>query len=350
MRIVIFVFIACGITPTAGAGSEKPLTNTQAISGTWVLQQVSSRPELERLRTKIIAPALNTPHIRGFSLRVPWNAIDEDFSLLQDGLKIAREHRLAFSVRFMAGRHTPGHVFDRGCRFYLIKPRNAVSNSRTEKVPVPFLADGSPNKVFEEEYDKLVAPLAKWCRDRDVRLLHLAWYGQHWAELNHGREVRALSGYSYENWLRAHIRLLDIALKYAGEDLAVELPFSGYGPLTEAASEFADHVINKIGPSNQAFFCQANGWGPNGDWGAPNSKTEADFDKVWAKPICRGQQAIQPDDFDWPKLFEKLYQNKATYCEIYTPSLLQKRKALLADEIRKFAQASTNQGPLLPKK
>ena len=63
------------------------------------------------------------------------------------------------------------------------------------------------------------------------------------------------------------MRLLDIGLKSAGADLAVELPFSGYGPLTEAAVALADHVVERIGPANPAFFCQANGWGPGGDWG-----------------------------------------------------------------------------------
>ena len=102
------------------------------------------------------------------------------------------------------------------------------------------------------------------------------------------------------NWVRAHVRLLDLGLKSAGADLAVELPFSGYGPLTEAAVALADHVVERIGPSNPTFFCQANGWGPGGDWGAPDARTEAAFDRVWRRPICRGQQAIQPGDYDWP--------------------------------------------------
>jgi len=132
--------------------------------------------------------------------------------------------------------------------------------------------------------------------------------------------------------------LLDIGLKYAGDDLAVELPFSGYGPLTEAASRFADHVVTRLGPRNQKFYCQANGWGPHGDWGAPSAQTEAAFDKVWQKPICRGQQAIQPSDFPWPQLYEKLYQNGSTYCEVYAPSFLGKNRDELTEEIRKFAE------------
>ena len=94
-----------------------------------------------------------------------------------------------------------------------------------------------------------------------MHLLHLAWYGQHWAELNHGR-----------------------------------------------------------------------------DWGAPTAETEAAFDRVWQKPICRGQQAIQPSDFPWSKLYGKLYQNQSSYCEVYAPSFLGKNRDALAEEIRKFAE------------
>jgi hypothetical protein len=269
--------------------------------------------------------------------------VDGDFALLEAGLKIARDHQMNFSVRFMAGRHTPARVFAQGCRFYL------TSRGTREKVPTPFLEDGSPNLTFEKEYDTFVGKLAAWCRANQVRLLHLAWYGQEWAELNHGKEVRAAKGYSYANWLRAHTRLIDIGLKYAGKDLAVEFPFSGHGPLTDASVALADHVLKQIGPTNPVFFCQANGWGPNGDWGAPSREVETAFDRVWQKPICRGQQAIQPQDYDWTALYQKLYENRATYCEVYAPSFTMKRRAVLFSEIRKFAERARQEGPLLPK-
>lgn len=327
------------IRPSACLGDELGQNESLAeqIGGTWVLQQVSDQRELAQLAQRTIGPALDTPHIRGFCLRVPWRAIDKDFSLLAAGRDLARSHQVGYSVRFMAGRHTPERVFERGSPYYTKQGREG----RIDKVPTPFRADGSPNAIFEAEYASHVERLAKWCRDNDVHLLHLAWYGQDWAELNHGKEVRAAPGYSYEAWLTAHMRLIDIGLKYAGDDLAVELPFSGYGPLTDSALRFADHVIKKCGPNSQLFFCQANGWSPKGDWGAPSAATEVAFDRVWSRSIGRGQQAIQPGDFDWPTMYVNLRKNRATYCEVYAPSFVGKRKDELARQVRNFAASPT---------
>jgi len=306
-----------------GAATQPSISNAQAVSGTWVLQQVMDINDLQAQTPGLIEPTLATPAVRGLSLRVPWRAIDQNFDLLDAGLKIARARNLDFSVRFMAGRHSPDRLFDElKCPYYSLEPGNNVQLQKLTRVPRPFNPDGSPNIIFEKAYDEFVGRLAAWCRANNVRLLHLAWYGQDWAELNHGKEVRALEGYSEQAWYDAHLRLLDIGLSHAGDDMAVELPFSGYGPVWQFSQKFADHVIEKIGPWNPRFFCQSNGWSERGDWGAPNAETEANFDAIWRKPICRGEQAIQPWDFDWKGAYDLLYKNKATYCEIYCPSLL----------------------------
>ncbi|MDH7571404.1 MAG: hypothetical protein QHJ73_17645, partial [Armatimonadota bacterium] len=211
---LLFLLSAAAVrAETAGAA--------EAVCGTWVLQQANSVEELNRLRAHPLQMALKTPYLRGFCLRAPWRAVDEDFALYEAGLKLAREHGVQFSVRFMAGRHTPARVFALGCPSY--------RNERGEAVPAPVLPDGLPNVVFEREYDRFVGRLARWCRANGVRLLHLPWYGQEWAELYHGREVRALPGYTYDNWLRAHRRLLEIGLKHSGPRLSVEFPLSGHG-------------------------------------------------------------------------------------------------------------------------
>ena len=329
-------------SPEDGQKAASGANIAARICGTWALQQAGSVRELASFRSKWIDAALKTPHLRGFCLRVPWKAVDEDFALLEAGLKIARGRKLDYSVRFMAGRHTPARVFEKGCAFYTRKSRTGT----VERVPAPFNPDGTPNTIFEKEYDAFVTRLAAWCREKDIHLLHLAWYGQEWAELNHGKEVRGLKGYSYDAWLTAHKRLIDIGLTHADDTMAVELPFSGYGPLTDAAVAMADHVVKKIGPSKPTFFCQANGWGRAGEWGAPSAATEAAFDRVWQRPICRGLQAIQPRDFDWADMYAKVRAAKATYCEVYAPSFSGRNKEQLAREIGTFARHCEKAPPL----
>jgi hypothetical protein len=251
---------------------------------------------------------------------------------------MARAKGKAFSVRFMAGRWTPPRVIAAGSPFYTL--------SSGEKVPSPFYPDGSPNTVFEGAYDEFVGRLAAWSRTNGVKLLHLSWYGQDWAELNNGAEVRAVPGYTQDVWLNSHKRLIDIGAKYSGADLAVELPLSGYGPVSNGPSAaLADKVIATVGANSDRFFVQANGWGPNGDWGAPTATTEAQFDQIWTKPIRRGEQAIQPSDYNWTTLYNYLYQNDANYTEVYLPSFNLANKTLLATEIKKFSDTRCTTAP-----
>jgi len=144
-------------------------STADAIAGTWVLHQVDSLAYLQKVQPEI-ERALTDFDAVGFCLRYPWKAADEDLTLLEEGLKIARKHNKAFSIRFMAGRHTPARIFDDGCPYYTVGRYGGGEG--TEKVP--------------------------------VRLLHMAWYGQDWAELNNGIAVRNVPGYSYESWYDSH--------------------------------------------------------------------------------------------------------------------------------------------------
>ena len=179
--------------------------------------------------------------------------------------------------------------------------------------------------------------LAEWCRKNSAPLLHLAWYGQDWAELNHGQEVRAAPGYRYENWLRAHMRLLDIAFATADAKLSTELPFSGHGPLTDAASRFADYVVSEIGGWNPIVLLPGQRMGSTRRMGRAQrghrSRVRQGLD---ASAICRGLQMIQPQDYDWTAVFRRLYDTKATYCEVYAQSFEKEHRKQLADEIGKF--------------
>lgn len=333
IRAIVLVIALTGVALSgygfAEDSKESPLVRN--IAGTWALCQAATRDELFRQDLQI-EQALATPNLRGFCLRVPWKAIDNDFALLELGLGYARKHNKAFSVRFMAGRHTPNRVFKDGSPCY--------THPSGDLVPLPFFPDGRPNTIFERHYEQIIAKLADWCRRNQVPLLHAAWYGCEWAELDHGQAVRRAKGYSYSAWLEAHRRLLDIAINHSGDDLAVEFPFSGHGPLTEAAVALADHVVKRLGPNNPRFFCQANGWSPQGDWGAPSKEIEIAFDRVWARPLYHGQQAIQPNSYDWSKMYKILRENRSTYCEVYVRSFTLPGKEDLAREISRFAETA----------
>jgi chitodextrinase len=325
------------LSQVSAQAAATPLSN--AVCGTWVLQQVSGSTELRNLRTQIDA-ALSLPGVVGLSLRFPWKSVDTSFALLDEGVAIARAKNKAFSIRFMAGRHTPTRVFDQGSPFYM---------KGNEKVPAPFYADGRPNDVFERNWDEYVGRLATWSRANGVKLLHLAWYGQDWAELNNGVEVRGAAGYTQTNWTNAHKRLVEIGARHSGADLAVEVPLSGYGPLSNGPSAaLADHIIAQVGAGSDRFFFQANGWGPNGDWGAPSATVEADFDKIWQKSARGAEQMIQPQDYDWAQVYRHLYTNDAGYAEVYLPSFNMANKAGLASEIKKFSDSRCTATPPPP--
>lgn len=329
---VALLVAACAAGAVVSKSASPPADADDASSlscGTWVLQQVSSVAELNSYEIRIGA-ALDLPGVVGLSLRFPWRAVDQDFSMLDRGRQIASEHGKAFSVRFMAGRWTPQRVFDAGSPYYVL--------DSGEKVPTPFNADGSPNTVFEGAFDEFVGRLADWSRSNDVHLLHLAWYGQEWAELNNGAEVRAAPGYSTDAWLGAHLRLVDIGARHAGPGLAVELPLSGYGPLNGdgVQGDIADRIVS-ANTATTTFFAQANGWSENGEWGAPSQAIEENHDLVWPKPFPRGLQMIQPQDYDWSAVYNKLYEVGATYGEVYLPSFSMPRAGQLATEIAAFS-------------
>ena len=220
------------------------------LTGTWVLIQVAGAAQLNN-QSQWISDALTDFPTRGLSLRVPWNAIND--SLLDTGKAIADAAGKAFSIRFMAGRYTPQAVFDAGSPSYM---------ANGNRVPTPFFSDGSPNTVFESFFADEVAHLAAYCRSHGIHLLHLPWYGLDWAELNNGAEVRAAPGYSQSAFINAHERLIDIALRYAGDDLAVEFPMSGHGPLDQVGAALTDHIVSVAGANSARIYVQSNGLGP----------------------------------------------------------------------------------------
>jgi RTX calcium-binding nonapeptide repeat (4 copies) len=297
------------------------------LTGTWVLIQVVGATQLNN-QSQWISDALTDVPTRGLSLRVPWNAMSD--SLLDTGKAIADAAGKAFSIRFMAGRYTPQAVFDAGSPSY---------TANGNRVPTPFFSDGSPNTIFESFFESEVAHLAGYCRSHGIHLLHLPWYGLDWAELNNGAEVRAAPGYSQAAFINAHERLIDIALRYAGDDLAVEFPMSGHGPLDQVGAALADHIVSVAGANSARIYVQSNGLAADGDWGAPNQETERSMDDaVWSRAVRRGEQMIQPGDYDWAQVFANPIANGADYVEVYIESFRGNNAAQLSAQIAAFAQ------------
>jgi hypothetical protein len=290
-----------------------------------VLVQVTSEQQLQQWSGSI-ASVLQSYDVRGLSLRVPWDVMTD--ALLDEGKAIADAAGKAYSIRVMAGHFTPQWVFDTGSPSYSVNG---------DQVPTPFFPDGSPNTVFEAAYGGLVSYLADYSRSRGVQLLHLPWYGQDWAELNNGLEVRSQPGYSESALIAAHERLLDIAIPFSGDDLAIEFPMSGYGPLQSVSRELTDYIIASVGPDSPRVFVQANGLSPAGDWGAPDQGVESQMDQaVFSQDVLRGEQMIQPQTYDWGQVFSNVTENGADYVEIYLESFQQDDGGALASAIDLF--------------
>jgi hypothetical protein len=321
-------------------------SNAEAVKGVWILAGNSGtaidriedlaalRPNLDR--------ALAIPGVKGFSLRVTWNSLRDNLDLLAAGKRIADERGLAFSFRVLAGYRVPPELFADGCPSYLDE------QSRGRPLPAPFMPDGAPNEIFERHYERLLQRVTAWARDQGVRLVHCPWYGLAWAELNHHRGVRAAPGYTYERWYRAHTRLFDLAIKYADATLAIELPLSGGGPTGDTVAELADHFVARLGPRDDRFFFQANGWGPTGYWGSADSEMEQRKRRAFERPVLRGLQSIRQGAYDWRELFVFLRQVDATYCEIYADTLDFAGGDVLREEIARFAAKVERHGAPRP--
>jgi hypothetical protein len=311
--------------PATPAASPAGVLGAQ-ISGTWVLDQAMSLTELQR-EEPAVAAGLATPGVRGFSLRTGWNVIDQSFSLLDAGLSFARAHHAAFSVRFMAGIYTPASVFAAGSPSYV---------EDGKRVPLPFTASGSPNAPFDAAYDSFVGRLTAWARTSGVRLVHLSNFAEDYSELNYDLDVRSAPGFSIDAFINAEEQLVNIGLKYAGSDLAVELPMSGSGPLVQVVPAIVSYIARQDAARDELFIIQANGWGPAGYWGN-TAATGHKLDSVFATSVPRALQMIESGNYDWSTLYAAARHIRALYVEVYAGSFVDSARSALAAQTRAFA-------------
>jgi hypothetical protein len=283
-----------------------------------VLEQVPASAQLTRVRPLIDAALRSSPGVTGFSLRVPWTTLDTDWAVLNLAKQIAETAGKALTVRFMAGRYTPGRVFGAGAYSY--------TSSHGYKMPCPFnpATGKGGNPVYEKYFRETVTRLATWCRVNGVRTMHLPWYGFLWAEIYNGDELEKVKNYTFEAWLAGHRKVAQIAQDIGGPDLAVEFPLSGHWGTTKgAAGEVGRMLTSVFGEDCPYLVVQGNGMG---------SYNQA----CTSQPIRHGKQMYDAADYDWAELYDLLRRKNEEYLEVYTQSFGLANKGLLAAEAATF--------------
>ena len=312
-----------GFGTTAPAAASTGVTFSRPVDaacGTWVLEQIASAAQL-KYKTDEIDAALAVPGVTGFSMRISWQLLEADPTILDKGLALAQARGKEFSIRFMAGRFTPARVFAAGAYSYVT--RDGV------RMPQPFSPTGQAgNPVFEREFQATVEQLAAWSRAHGVKVLHLPWYGFLWAEIYNDEEVERQPGYSWNAWLEGHKRLAQIGLDAAGNDLAVEFALSGHwGTRRTGAGEVASMLVGIAGEHSPKLIVQGNGMGRY------NSSATS-------RPIAHAKQMYDGFDYDWASIYKTLHKNNEQYLEVYTSSFSQPNKAKLAAEAKKFSDTN----------
>jgi hypothetical protein len=311
------------LASTAATGATERPTRAR-VRGTWVLEQIMSLDALDRLAPNI-ERALAIDGVVGFSIRVPWSLLEPrkaqyDFRVLNRARRLAAPKQL--SVRFIAGIHTP--PFRMG-HFMVYDGSMTGGVGAGQAVPLPFAADGGPNRRFEQGWSRLVDRLADWSHTRHLALLHLAWPGLVWSEMGLIEQMRAQPGYSYEQARDTHLRLLDRGLAVSSASLNVEFPFAGFVP----SQLYVDLKAQLMADArrNRCILLA-------------NNLTDHTSPLLHEPPPPRrAAQMLQPDNtYDWAAVFDDARTMHAEYVEIYTPSFTGGTSGQLPGEILRFFQ------------
>jgi hypothetical protein len=320
---IIAIAVPLLIAPVS-AGSN-PRGTSSSIRGTWVLEQVMTRKALHQ-RAPALRDALRVPGVVGFSIRVPWTLLEPtkghyDLRVIDRARQLAAPKQL--SVRFIAGVYTPpfrmGHSM-----IYDGSVTGGVGAGRA--VPLPFAADGGPNRRFERGWTLLVDRLADWSIQHHLSLLHLAWPGLVWSEMGVTDQMMGEPGYSYTEARDTHLRLLDHGLAVSTPALSVEFPFAGFVP-SQLYVDLKQHLL----ASSRRGHCIL----------LANNLTDHTSPLLHeAPPPRRAAQMLQPDNtYDWSAVFDDARTMYAEYVEIYTPSFSGGTSDQLPAEILAFSNS-----------
>lgn len=280
--------------------------------------------EALRQRAPAIRDALQIPGVVGFSIRVPWTLLEPskghyDLRVLERARRIAAPKQL--SVRFIAGVYTPAFWMGHSM-IYDGSVTGGVGAGQA--VPLPFAADGGPNRRFERGWVRLVDRLADWSKQHDLPLLHLAWPGLVYSEMGVTQQMMGQPGYSYAEARDTHVRLLDHGLALSTPTLSVEFPFAGFVP-----SQLYVDLKQDLLASPKRGDCIL----------LANDLTDHTSPLLHeAPPPRRAAQMLQPDNtYDWSAVFDDARTMYAEYVEIYTPSFTGGTSGELPAEILGFS-------------
>lgn len=320
-RAVVAIAVLLFTTLTPHASSARG--GAVSIRGTWVLEQVMTRAALGQ-RAPAIRDALHIPGVVGFSIRVPWSLLEPtkghyDFRVLARARRLAAPKQL--SVRFIAGAYTPSFWLGHSM-IYDGSVTGGIGAGRA--VPLPFAADGGPNRRFERGWTRLVDRLADWSIDHHLSLLHLAWPGLVWSEMGVTQQMMGEPGYSYAQARDTHLRLLDHGLAVSTPALSVEFPFAGFVP-SQMYVDLKQHLM--ASPTRGRCILLAN-----------NLTDHTSPLLHEAPPPRRAAQMLQPENtYDWSAVFDDARTMFAEYVEVYTPSFTGGTSDQLRTEIAAFA-------------
>ncbi len=317
------------------ASSARAIT-PPPLAGVWALRACA---QISDVQGADVSAALANSWVKGFSMRVPWAIVANSDGSFNDSLgmiQAADAMRKAsgisgqqLAVRFVAGARYPsvgnfGGTPAGVCS--VVNTYNAAGGdpcaSSGDVVPLPFHSDGSPNTEFETIYQNFLTAFIPYCLKYGVSEIRAPWYGDQFAELNHGLELRSAPGYTYNNMLTAHQRLFDIAYNACVQyGLPIEHPLSGCGPLNQLSPDLATYMLTKSRPD--LIYIQGNGAGMQSYgfslFGA-SSQTSENQVRVGLRPGLQfGAQMIQPGDYsNWPGIFQGAMTLGCRVFEIYT--------------------------------
>ncbi len=306
------------LPPAEVSEDDVPPVGWRNPHGIWAIREEQDK-SLSSGDASIIRTALGYEGVVGYGHRFGANLLlssanaTPDTFFLEDRIDVAVAMGKAFKPRFELGKYMP--VDARGGRSFT--DQNGTG-------PIPWMKDGTPNAAFDDYYEAVVTALVDLAKvESSIKMIDLSWSSLNYSELYFGPGLQTADGLSRTTnetrFIAACKRMMDIAWRAcspAGIPPGVGL--SGHGPITNAALALADYAVTLGGGQ---FRVQANGLGPNGQWG---NVLEPELDRVWQRDTLFGLQDIHPANggarsaADWGKIDAIVKGTPADYVEYYT--------------------------------